>query len=198
MDFCMEVVRIFYGADMLRLTGSRLTLGGDMPEHVAHVRRCLARAAESYDPADCATPGTLSHLGKRMLDVGLVGEAYDEVAGRWTIESDGAVMRGLLRRWDVLHRKSPNFPADCPLDASLVPILAYLLMKGDEGARGQMDAGAAHPAGRDDFYLDLAINGGNVVAYGDYLRAYLSVLKKNPQGIAQYRGGLGLSGGQAW
>ena len=53
-------------------------------------------------------------------------------------------------------------------------------------------------AGRDDFYLDLAINGGNVVAYGDYLGAYLSVLKKNPQGIAQYRGGLGLSGGEAW
>ena len=215
VDFCVAVVRIFYGADMFRLTGSTLTLGSDMPEHVDHVRRCLARAAESYDPADCATPGTLSHFGKRMLEVGLVGEAYDEVAGRWTIESDGAVMRGLLRRWDVLHRTSTRssggivslFPADCPLDASLVPILAYLLMNGDEGARDQLrremaaageQMGQIAPAGVPSHFYGLVLGAHNVVAFGDYLGTYLRILKKNPRGIGQHRGGVGLSGGQAW
>ena len=115
-------------------------------------------------------------------------------------------MQGLLRRWDVLHRKSPNFPADCPLDASLVPLLAYLLMNGDEGARDQLrremaaageQMGNTALEGRQHLYY-FVIGGGNVVAWGDYLRTYLSILKKNPRGLGQYRGGVGLSGGEAW
>ena len=101
---------------------------------------------------------------------------------------------------------TPLFPADCPLDASLVPLLAYLLMNGDEGARDQLrrEMAAAgeqmgNPAleGRQHLYY-FVIGGGNVVAWGDYLRTYLSILKKNPRGLGQYRGGVGLSGGQAW
>ena len=114
----------------------------------------------------------------------------------------------------MLHRTSTRssggivslFPADCPLDASLVPILAYLLMNGDEGARGQLrremaaageQMGNTALEGRQHLYY-FVIGGGNVVAFGDYLRTYLSILKKNPRGLGQYRGGVGLSGGQAW
>ena len=42
------------------------------------------------------------------------------------------------------------------------------------------------------------IGAHNVVAFGDYLGTYLRILKKNPRGIGQHRGGVGLSGGQAW
>ena len=80
------------------------------------------------------------------------------------------------------------FPADCPLDASLVPLLAYLLMNGDEGARDQLrremaaageQMGNTALEGRQHLYY-FVIGGGNVVAWGDYLRTYLSILEKSP------------------
>ena len=97
--------------------------------------------------------------------------------------------------------------ASCPLDASLVPILAYLLMNGDEGARDQLrremaaageQMGQIAPAGVPSHFYGLVLGAHNVVAFGDYLGTYLRILKKNPRGIGQHRGGVGLSGGQAW
>ena len=79
-------------------------------------------------------------------------------------------------------------------------------MNGDEGARDQLrremaaageQMGNTALEGRQHLYY-FVIGGGNVVAWGDYLRTYLSILKKNPRGLGQYRGGAGLSGGEAW
>ena len=81
------------------------------------------------------------------------------------------------------------------------------MQNGDEGARDQLrremaaageQMGQIAPAGVPSHFYGLVLGAHNVVAFGDYLGTYLRILKKNPRGIGQHRGGVGLSGGQAW
>ena len=93
-------------------------------------------------------------------------------------------------------RESPNDLLDNPLRVVSTYEDARDQLRREMAAAGEQMGNTALE-GRQHLYY-FVIGGGNVVAWGDYLRTYLSILKKNPRGLGQYRGGVGLSGGEAW
>ena len=164
VDFCVEIVSIFYCPAIFRLMPHEYAdarLGTEVPggmwtpfgaeptsgsfiDHVAHVRRCLDFAVECYDDA------TMSHLGKSMVDAGLLREVYDEPSGRWKIDADGRVLKGLYDVWSQsVTQTQLGWPAECPLDASLVVVWAYLLVIRDQNARAQLVRLFMRRAGRE-------------------------------------------------
>ena len=73
VDGLLPIVRVFYGADMYRLTGSTLQSTGGFEDHAEHTKVCLERICAS-DPADCGDRGTLSYYGRRLVEAGLLRE----------------------------------------------------------------------------------------------------------------------------
>ena len=60
--------------------------------------------------------------------------------GRWKIDADGRVLKGLYDVWSQsVTQTQLCWPAECPLDASLVVVWAYLLAFRDPAAREQLD-----------------------------------------------------------
>ena len=53
-------------------------------------------------------PGTMSFYAKRMVEVGLLGEFYDERSGRWKVGGDGHLVRSLHRYSSSLRGMSPE------------------------------------------------------------------------------------------
>ena len=81
----------------------------------------------------------MSFYAKRMVDVGLLGEFYDEPSGRWKIDADGSIVRVLYDRWrEGSAQPHLDWPAECPLDASLIGVWAFLLAFRDPVARAQL------------------------------------------------------------
>ena len=85
-----------------------------------------------------------------MVDAGLLRKVYDEPSGRFTIDADGRVVKGLYDVWSQsVTQTQLGWPAECPLDASLVVVWAYLLVIRDQNARAQLVRLFMRRAGRE-------------------------------------------------
>lgn len=165
---------------------------GGFVDNVEHARRCLTHAIECYDAADCETPGTMSFFGKRMVEVGLLGEYYDERSGSWKIDADGDLVRSLQAAWAELGHKS-GWSVHCPLDASLLVVLAFMLCFRDRAAMRTLfnTADAADPN-------EIIVRGGYLLLLiipdrdgryplGNYLELYVDLLKQGMQHRGPYK-----------
>ena len=75
------------------------------------------------------------HAG--MVDAGILKEYYDEPSGCWKVDADGLVVQVLYDVWSQ-HAPKHGWPAECPLDASIIVVWAYLLVSRDPAARAQL------------------------------------------------------------
>ena len=83
---------------------------------------------------------TTSDANQESLTPANLPSAYDEPLGRWKIDADGRVLKGLYDVWSQsVTQTQLCWPAECPLDASLVVVWAYLLAFRDPAAREQLD-----------------------------------------------------------
>ena len=83
-----------------------------------------------------------------MVDAGILKEYYDEPSGCWKVDADGLVVQVLYDVWSQ-HAPKHGWPAECPLDASLVVVWAYLLVIRDQNARAQLVRLFMRRAGRE-------------------------------------------------
>ena len=72
-----------------------------------------------------------------MVDAGILKEYYDEPSGCWKVDADGLVVQVLYDVWSQ-HAPNHGWPAECPLDASIIVVWAYLLVSRDPAARAQL------------------------------------------------------------
>ena len=72
-----------------------------------------------------------------MVDAGILKEYYDEPSGCWKVDADGLVVQVLYDVWSQ-HAPKHGWPAECPLDASIIVVWAYLLVSRDPAARAQL------------------------------------------------------------
>ena len=71
-----------------------------------------------------------------MVDAGILKEYYDEPSGCWKVDADGLVVQVLYDVWSQ-HAPKHGWPAECPLDASIIVVWAYLLVSRDPAARAR-------------------------------------------------------------
>ena len=102
-------------------------LGAGFSDHLVHHAIVIDYAVRHYTRADVEDKDalSLSWYGKRLCDLGLLCEYYDEKARKWSIDADGWMIRDLLSIWG--RHGGPDGPGrPCPVDAPMAIVFAYV------------------------------------------------------------------------
>ena len=114
-------------------------LGAGFTDHLVHHAIVIDYAAKHYDRADVGDKDalSLSWYGKRLCDLGLLREHYDETNQKWSIDADGWIVRDLRAIWETETGIPPD--AACPVDAPMVVVFAYFAVMTQPDARERLE-----------------------------------------------------------
>lgn len=150
-------------------------LGAGFSDHLVHHAIVIDYAVRHYTRADVEDKDalSLSWYGKRLCDLGLLCEYYDEKAQKWSIDADGWMIRDLLSIWG--RHGGPDGPGrPCPVDAPMAIVFAYVAVMTAPNVKEHMKDRDIMIGGYMDFALTLSFVKGTLddkikeLAEGEY------------------------------